>query len=226
MDSDDESVAGDSGEEAGSGAAALAAEDGKRGSPRGSKGRRPDARREEIAEEAPAVQDHRPLPARVAEVRTFSDMLRLAPALQSRAPRMPPKELAAVVTAAARVRFYDAEVFQSGLLPTARRHLQRSKVSFGVDEAVDLITGLAELNVYDQPIFSKVVEVFAERKQDLEDPVRRVKLLTAFRAVGHQGDKDFIDYLAQREKAERYEQRLREMQGQSGPQIYYGGLRK
>lgn len=226
MDSGDESVAGDSGEDSGGGVAALVVKDGGQPALTGSRQSRVGAQREEPAEETPATQDQRPLSARVAEVRTFSDMLRLAPSLQNRAPRMPPKELAAVVTAAARVRFYDAEVFQHGLLPTARRHLQRSKGSFGVDEAVDLITGLAELNVYDKPIFSKVVEVFAERKQELEDPVRRVRLLAAFRAVDHQGDKDFIDYLAQREKAERYEQRLRELQGQSGPQIYYGGLRK
>jgi len=146
-------------------------------------------------------EDQRRLSVRIAEVRAFSDMIRLAPELQSRAPRMAPRELVAAVAAAARVRFYDAE-------------------------AVDLICGLAELNVYDEAIFSRVVEVFAERKQDLDDPTRQGRLLAAFKKMGHQGDKDFLDYLAQRVKAGRYEQHLREIQGQSGPQIYYGGLRK
>lgn len=172
-------------------------------------------------------EDQRRLSVRIAEVRAFSDMLRLAPELQSRAPRMAPRELVAAVAAAARVRFYDAEVFQRGLLPAARRQLQGSRgSSLHSDQAVDLICGLAELNVYDEAIFSRVVEVFAERKQDLEDPTRQGRLLAAFKKMGHQGDKDFLDYLAQRVKAGRYEQHLRELQGQSGPQIYYGGLRK
>uniref|UniRef100_A0A7S1A372 Uncharacterized protein n=1 Tax=Noctiluca scintillans TaxID=2966 RepID=A0A7S1A372_NOCSC len=171
-------------------------------------------------------RDARPLLARVAEVETFSDMVRLAPELQRRAPRMLPAELAAAVTAAARVKFYDAEAFQSGLLPTARRHLQRTSSSFTTDEAVDLVSGLAALNVYDKPIFSKVVEAFVEKRAELEDGTRRVRLLTAFRAVKHEDDKDFIAYLVQREKTERYEQRLLEQQGLAGPQIYYGGLRK
>jgi len=185
-----------------------------------------EERVQQMKEERAGHVDKRPLSVRIVEVHAFSDMLRLAPSVKSRASQMPPKELAAVVTAAARVKFYDAEVFQSGLLPAVRRHLKRNRNAFNADEAADLICGLAELNVYDQVIFSKVVEVFAERKQELEDPVRRGRLLAAFKRVSHQGDKDFIDYLAQRVKAERYEQYLREMQGQCGPQIYYGGLRK
>lgn len=172
-------------------------------------------------------EDQRRLSVRIAEVRAFSDMLRLAPELQSRAPRMAPRELVAAVVAAARVRFYDAEVFQRGLLPAARRQLQGNRgSSLHADQAVDLICGLAELNVYDEAIFSRVVEVFAERKQDLEDSTRQGRLLAAFKKMGHQGDKDFLDYLAQRVKDGRYEQHLRELQAQSGPQIYYGGLRK
>jgi len=178
-------------------------------------------------DEEPAEQaDKRPLSARIAGVHAFSDMLRLAPTLQGRASQMPPKDLAAAVTAAARVKFYDAEVFQSGMLPAVRRHLVRSRTAFCADEAADLICGLAELNVYDQVIFSQVAGLFADRKHELEDPSRRGRLLAAFKKTGHQGDEDFIDYLAQRVKAERYEQHLREIQGQSGPQIYYGGLRK
>jgi len=172
-------------------------------------------------------EDQRRLSVRIADVRAFSDMLRLAPELQIRAPRMAPRELVAAVAAAARVRFYDAEVFQRGLLPAARRQLQSNRCSsLHADQAVDLICGLAELNVYDEAIFSRVVEVFAERKQDLEDPTRQGRLLAAFKKMGHQGDKDFLDYLAQRVKAGRYEQHLREIAQQSGPQIYYGGLRK
>lgn len=171
--------------------------------------------------------DERTLPTKVAEVKVFADMVRLAPAIQRRAPRMPPKEISAVVTAAARVKFYDADAFQAGLLPAAKRHLQRSTSSFTADEAVDFIAGLAELNVYDKAIFSKVVEAFAgTRRNDLEDPSRRGRLLAAFKAVGHSGDEDFVSYLTQRSKLDRYDSLLRESQGSQGPQIYYGGLRK
>lgn len=165
--------------------------------------------------------------AKVAEVHAFADMVRLAPDILRRASRMPPKELSAVISAAARVKFYDADAFQGGLLPAARRHLQRSTSSFTADEAVDLIAGLAELNVYDQAIFSKVVEVFAgTRRSELEDPARRGRLLAAFKTVGHSGDEDFVEYLTRRNKLERYDSLLRASQGSNGPQIYYGGLRK
>lgn len=170
--------------------------------------------------------DAKSLSARVADVRSFSDMVRLAQALQRGALRMPPKEISAAVVACARVKFYDAEVFQSGLLPAARRHLQRSNGAFSADDAVDLVHGLAELNVYDKAIFSKIVEGFAERKQELEDALRRGRLLAAYKKAGHEGDKDFIEYLTQRHKMDQYAKRLSEQQGSSGPLIYYGGLRK
>lgn len=170
--------------------------------------------------------DRRPLLARVNEVRAFSDILRLAPTLKSRSGQMQPKELAAAVTAAARVKFYDADVFQSGVLPAIRRYLVRSRTSFTADEATDILFGLGELNVYDEAIFGRVVESFAERKQELEDPVRRGRLLAALKKTGHKGDKELVDYLAQRAKAERYDAHLKEMNANSGPQIYYGGLRK
>lgn len=173
------------------------------------------------------ASDDRALPMKVAEVRAFADMVRLAPDIQRRAARMAPKELAAVVSAASRVKFYDADAFQAGLLPAAKRHLHRSTSSFTADEAVDFIAGLAELNVYDKAIFSKVVEMFAgTRRGELEDHVRRGRLLAAFKAVGHSGDEDFVEYLTRRNKLERYDNLLRESQGSSGPQIYYGGLRK
>jgi len=209
MDSGDESGAG-SGSESGGGEESPMRAPAGRNTP----------------EPCEADGDARPLQTRVAEVRAFADMVRLAPDLRRRAPRMLPSELAAAVMAAARVRFYDAEVFDGALIPAVRRHLHRSASSFSADDAVDLLTGLADLNAYDRAIFSKVVEAFAEKEQELEDATRCGRLLSAFRAVGHKDDKDFMEYLVQRDKAERYAERLRQQQAQTGPQIYYGGLRK
>lgn len=207
----------DSGDESGDGAASDSS---------GAKKRSRSRDRSEHREKRDKVEaDERPLPEKLADVRALSDMVRLAQTLQRSASRMQPKEIVAVVTAAAKVKFYDGDVFQSGLLPAARRHLQRSNGSFSPDEAVDLVSGLADLNVYDKVIFSKIVERFAERKQDLEDLTRRGRLLASYKKAGHEGDKDFMEYLTQRQKEENYRQRLAEQQV-AGPLIYYGGLRK
>mmetsp|Transcript_24837 Transcript_24837/g.45583 ORF Transcript_24837/g.45583 Transcript_24837/m.45583 type:complete len:282 (-) Transcript_24837:35-880(-) len=171
-------------------------------------------------------RDNRPLLVKLGEVRTFSDMVRISPTLQQRASRLQPAEVSAAVAAAGRVKFYDADVFQSGLLPSAKRHLNKKEESFSIDEVVELVHGLAEMNVYDKEIFSKVVDIFVAKKESLEESGRRHKLLAAFRKVKHTSDSDFIEYLMRREKDELYQQRLLETQGANGPQIYYGGLRK
>mmetsp|Transcript_43332 Transcript_43332/g.99858 ORF Transcript_43332/g.99858 Transcript_43332/m.99858 type:complete len:280 (+) Transcript_43332:127-966(+) len=203
MDSEEES--GGSGMSAGSGKK-------KGSSPRAAKEQEP--------------RDNRPLLVKLGEVQTFSDMVRLSPTLQQRASRLQPAEVSAAVAAAGRVKFYDADVFQSGLLPTAKRHLNRKDGTFSIDEVVQLVHGLAEMNVYDKEIFSKVVEIFVAKKESLEESGRRQRLLAAFRKVKHTSDSDFIEYLMRREKDELYQQRLQEAQGANGPQIYYGGLRK
>jgi len=211
----------DSGDESGEGAAS----DSSGASGRRSSGSRQSAKRGDKKRNKEEADD-RPLPERLADVRALSDMVRLAQILQRQASRMAPKEIVAVVTAAARVKFYDYDVFQSGLLPASRRHLQRHNGAFAPDDAVSLVSGLADLNVYDKVIFSKIVEGFAQRKQDLEDMTRRGRLLASYKKAGHEGDKDFMEYLTTRQKEENYQKKMQEAAREAGPLIYYGGLRK
>lgn len=162
--------------------------------------------REGSAERSEAEDKELPIPSSVEEVQSFSEMMRMAPALQERAADMPPAEVAAVCAALARVRFYDAALLEA--LTTRIRKLvtQRSAGGLSSGMLVTILSGLAELNTYDKEVFRSAVSALAAPggAQGL-DMAQRKQLLGALKAVKHTGAEAFIDMLSQRVGAERYE---------------------
>jgi len=151
-----------------------------------------------------AARQSLPLPQ---EVRSFSEMVRLAPDVERRASGMAAGELAAVCAAAARVKFYDAAMF-AAVTSRLRRLLTRPGrgQSLASGELVAVLGGLAELNAYDRELFAAAMgELERVNAVDSLDGEQRKRLLGALRSSGHDSGGAFVERLAQREKRERYE---------------------
>lgn len=166
------------------------------------------ADRESSAEPAEAEDSARelPTPASVEEVQSFSEMLRMAPALAERASDMAPAEVAAVCAASARVRFYDGPLLQAIRGRLRKLLTQRSAGGLSSGMLVTILTGLAELNSYDREVFVNAVSALASPGAANQlDKAQRKQLLESLKLVKHTGAEAFIDMLSQRVGAERYE---------------------
>lgn len=147
------------------------------------------------------------LPSSVVEVRSFSEMLRMAPSLRRRASSMSSSELVAVCVAAGRVKFYDAPLLEE----VARQLKQRlalpvpQRPSF--EEMVSVVNGLSDLNAYDSDLFSAAARGLAASGALGRLDARQLRrLLASFQAVQHRGDAEFLEALVRRVKEARYEQ--------------------
>jgi len=149
-----------------------------------------------------------PLPASVAEVMTFSQMVRMADGLKKRVRSMETTELVQCVAAAARVKFYDGSFLQDMVIPEIRRHLNpRRRAPYTTPELVSILCALADLNCFDKEVFNGSVKELADRRYMELKSEDRIALLMAFKAVKYDcnGDRQFYDWLSTSVKAERYE---------------------
>lgn len=150
-------------------------------------------------------------PARLSEVDTFSQMLRLVPQLRRRLLSMQAAEMVEVVVAAARIRFYDGEFFGE-LLPEFRARLKKRGGAFTARELVDTTAALQELNAYDAAIFSGVARELKHRAAELDTQQRR-RLLAVFKMANHKDDAEFVALLVQRDKQEAEAQQATRQSG-------------
>jgi len=158
------------------------------------------ANEEEAAHSDSSGARQRAEPARLSEVETLPQMLRLVPRLCRRLSTMQSTELVEVIAAASRIRFYDGEFFEK-LLPEFRSRLKKRGNGFTAREMVDTTVALQELNAYDANIFSAVARELKHRAGEL-DTQQRKRLLTVFKVVNHKADPDFVALLVQKDKEE------------------------
>lgn len=144
------------------------------------------------------------LPKSAADVRNFSEMVRMAPVLQRKADKMPAGELVHVCAAAARVGFYDPGLIRE-VTGALRRCLAHRARSLQPGEIVISLKALSELNAYDSAFFSTALAALRSSGMASLEARRRQELLEALKAVKHNDDADLIDDLARKSKAERYE---------------------
>jgi len=164
-----------------------------------------DAREPRSSGSAATRRDEPALPASASEVQSFSEMVRMAPGLRRQAGVLSAKELVAVCVAAARVRFYDAELLKA-VTGQLRKRLDGRGGGLGPPEIVSVLGGLAELNAYDRGIFSAAARQLGAEGASLGlDCAQRKLLLESFRRVKHVGDEAFLAQLAQTVSSERYE---------------------
>lgn len=151
-----------------------------------------------------------PLPASVAEVETFSQMVRMVEGLTKRVPTMDTTELVQCIAAAARVKFFDGDFLQEGLVPQIRTHLsssRRAKSPFTTEELVTMLCSLAELNCFDKSLFANTVRELADKRYMELQGLDKCRLLAAFKAVKYEcnDEKQFFEWLKDCVKNERYE---------------------
>jgi len=147
-----------------------------------------------------------PLPASVAEVRSFSEMVRMAPKLHSSAPSMTASELAAICMAAGRVKFYDAALLDTVVVQLRQRLAEGRAGSLHAEELVSVLASLAGLNAYNQDLFSTIAQVMATTGAAAALDGGQLKdLLASFKSVKHIGDTAFLESVAQLERQARYE---------------------
>eukprot|EP00927_Polykrikos_kofoidii_P017164 TRINITY_DN17790_c0_g1_i1.p1 TRINITY_DN17790_c0_g1~~TRINITY_DN17790_c0_g1_i1.p1 ORF type:complete len:286 (-),score=72.63 TRINITY_DN17790_c0_g1_i1:107-964(-) len=157
---------------------------------------------------------------RIEDIDSFSEMMRLAPGLQRRASRgdMSAEQLASTCAAAARVRFYDAD-----LLAVVTKQVLRlsSKRNIACQDLIVVLSSLADLNAYDKTLFSAAASQLALSKtcSGLK-PEQRKQLVDAFRSTKHQGDDEFIESMVRRLKSERYEEAKDELWKRNMTRMY------
>lgn len=144
----------------------------------------------------------------VAEIRTFSQMMRAADGLKASLPSMTPTELVQCLAAVARAKYYD-EFLQDKLIPRLRKTLGdvKRKSPFATEELVTVLCSLSDLNCFDKSLFARIVRELADkRSMELMGPDRS-RLISAFKAVKYECDEDkrFYEWLKSVEKAHRYE---------------------
>eukprot|EP00928_Gymnodinium_smaydae_P093762 TRINITY_DN7806_c1_g3_i1.p1 TRINITY_DN7806_c1_g3~~TRINITY_DN7806_c1_g3_i1.p1 ORF type:complete len:368 (+),score=94.34 TRINITY_DN7806_c1_g3_i1:93-1106(+) len=144
-----------------------------------------------------------PLPASAAGVRSFSEMVRMAPELQRKAHRMKTAELSDVCAAAARVKFYDRDLLEA-VTAQLRQRLRSRDDGLGPETLILVLSSLADLNAYDQRLFASAAKTL-EASIDRLDTDQTCQLLNSFRAVKHAGDEEFVSALQLKAKNERYE---------------------
>lgn len=145
-----------------------------------------------------------PLPASAADVRSFAEMLRMAPRLQASAASMPVQELANICVAAGRVKFYDAALLNTVSVQLMQR-LSSGQCSGLAHVLVEVIASLAGLNAYHRELFSATAQWLAAdgTAAGLAAPQLKV-LVAAFKSVRHPNDAAF-EALVRRERQARYE---------------------
>lgn len=128
-------------------------------------------------------------------------------------------ELVQVCTAAAKVGFYDPGLMSEVTSALRRALSRRSTGGLQPGEIVAALKSLAELNAYDKELFAAAIRVLRGSVDCLE-PARRQELLEALKAAKHREDEEFIDDLARKSKAERYEAAKDELMKRSLQRMY------
>merc|ERR1712176_1304620 len=111
-------------------------------------------------------------------------------------------ELAAVCQASARVKYYDAPLFDD-IIAVAKRHL-RGRGRHRPADIVGVLDGLASINSYDKGLFEMIERPLSEYAESQIDAGLRRQILKAVRAVGHKSNHPFMKSIADKEASDRY----------------------
>eukprot|EP00927_Polykrikos_kofoidii_P003580 TRINITY_DN11435_c0_g1_i1.p1 TRINITY_DN11435_c0_g1~~TRINITY_DN11435_c0_g1_i1.p1 ORF type:complete len:514 (-),score=92.76 TRINITY_DN11435_c0_g1_i1:72-1403(-) len=132
-----------------------------------------------------------PAPSRIEEVRTFGEFVRFAPVLMRAVDCLETAQLAAVCSTAVRLKYFDADLFR-----VVYKALVRKFVANEVDgkTATDIAQHLADLNAYDDRVFSAAIASLEPRIQHLSKE-QRLRWLTILEQVGHRGSPAFVEAL-------------------------------
>lgn len=138
----------------------------------------------EIAEDRPVK-----LPASMRDIETFSEFLRLSPAIRDSCMRFSAEELTALCETAARLKFFDLELFDTVFV-----HL-RCRIRWGqfsIDMVTSVANALIDLNACDQEVFGDLTAWLKTRVEQMSKAQRLhwLKLLAAARRADADSDEE------------------------------------
>lgn len=135
--------------------------------------------------------DKPPPTAAALEALTFPELLSSSRHLRRCAPQLGSEELTALCQSAARLRFFDGELFQA-LKDRIRAALRNGELDVGQMTAV--ATALLELNAYDPAVFGAAAAALLPQIKNLSKG-QRLEWIRLLAAAGHKGDDAFQEEL-------------------------------
>lgn len=145
------------------------------------RGEREHEKEESDKQEGTEDQEPEP-PAELPSLRdiaSFSEFLRLSPLILLRAPELPVHELAALCETAARLKFFDKELFEPIFDILIAKIGQLS-----VEQITAVAVSIIDLNAYSPPVFSAAASALAPVVGKLSNP-QRLQWLKLLAAAGH-----------------------------------------
>jgi len=156
-------------------------------------------------------EDEPPPPKTLAEVHTFSQMVRYIESMARGAIlRLPMEQLAQLCQACARVRYFDGAVH--GDVCSAIKVHVRGRASIKPEHVADILEGFAELNAYDKEVFELSIQSLSSMVAGgTLDGRSRSRIVAAVKKVNHQSDDPVVEAMRLQQKAARYEQACNEV---------------
>eukprot|EP00931_Biecheleriopsis_adriatica_P121042 TRINITY_DN96120_c0_g1_i1.p1 TRINITY_DN96120_c0_g1~~TRINITY_DN96120_c0_g1_i1.p1 ORF type:complete len:287 (-),score=59.02 TRINITY_DN96120_c0_g1_i1:30-890(-) len=134
----------------------------------------------------PASAQRVQLPASMRDIETFSEFLRLSPAIQDAAMKFSADELTALCETAARLKFFDGELFE-GVFVHLRCRIRWGQ--FDIHQVTSVCAALVDLNATDPEVFRDVTQWLLPRVGTMSKAMR-LQWLKLMAAVGHRHDED------------------------------------
>lgn len=126
------------------------------------------------------------LPASMRDIQTFSEFLRLSPAIQEASMKMSADELTALCETAARLKFFDGELFEAVFV-----HI-RCRIRWGqfdVHQVTAVAQHLVDLNATDPEVFRDMTQWLQHRVSTMSK-AQRLQWLKLLAAAGNRNDED------------------------------------
>eukprot|EP00931_Biecheleriopsis_adriatica_P014598 TRINITY_DN116523_c0_g1_i1.p1 TRINITY_DN116523_c0_g1~~TRINITY_DN116523_c0_g1_i1.p1 ORF type:complete len:237 (+),score=69.82 TRINITY_DN116523_c0_g1_i1:114-824(+) len=145
------------------------------------------------------------VPTSPAEVHSLAQLMQMMDSWKDQRGkilRLPLPELAEICQAAARVKFYDASSF-ADVVAAAKVHFRGHGV-LDPGAIAGVVSGLADVNGYDQDLFEAALQALRRVGEKLQRPERQ-RILEAFQKVKHESKRGTLAELQQLEAQARYE---------------------
>lgn len=139
-----------------------------------------------------------------SKIVSFGQMVKMAPKLQASCRTMSMEELAAVCSAVARAKFYDASLMDP-LTLAIKRHLRARGQQFKPEELVAVFAGLAEVNAYEKQLFELLEQALSECNRAAIHGAMKVAILKAAKQVNYSSERLFLKRIAEEAGKERYD---------------------
>eukprot|EP00931_Biecheleriopsis_adriatica_P082354 TRINITY_DN55784_c0_g1_i1.p1 TRINITY_DN55784_c0_g1~~TRINITY_DN55784_c0_g1_i1.p1 ORF type:complete len:272 (+),score=43.16 TRINITY_DN55784_c0_g1_i1:54-869(+) len=124
------------------------------------------------------------LPESVRQVETFSEFLRVTPALKKIVPSMPADELTALCETASRLKHFDGDLFAEAFKQISVRI---KAGEFDIPSITAVATALVDLNACDASVFRAATDVLIRRVHELPKD-QRLHWLKLLASSGHAPD--------------------------------------